>query len=64
MIAGELQADPAMLTLARGGAVDVHDNPIQANMGNDDGGGLRFLMAGKLPVQRLQQRRRQQYFDP
>mgnify|MGYP001327310748 CR=1 FL=1 len=48
MIAGELQADPAMLTPGAG-AVDVHDNLIQANMGNDDGGGLRFLMAGNFP---------------
>ena len=28
------------------GAVDVYNNLIQGNLGNDDGGGLRFLMAG------------------
>ncbi|MBW7886475.1 MAG: hypothetical protein H3C34_28375, partial [Caldilineaceae bacterium] len=45
MIAGELPADPA--TLSRGaGPVNVYSNLIQANLSNDDGGGLRFLMAG------------------
>jgi hypothetical protein len=29
--------------------VDVYGNLIQANLGNDDGGGLRFLMAGDFP---------------
>jgi hypothetical protein len=48
MIAGELQADPAVLTPGAG-AVDVYANLIQANLGNDDGGGLRFLMAGDFP---------------
>jgi hypothetical protein len=45
IIAGELQADPALLTPGAG-AVDVYANLIQANLANDDGGGLRFLMAG------------------
>ncbi len=46
MLAGELPANPA-LTLSPGtGRVDVYSNIVQANMSNDDGGGLRFLMAG------------------
>lgn len=45
IIAGELQPDPSMLTPGAG-PVDVFNNLIQANLGNDDGGGLRFLMAG------------------
>ncbi|MFW9894140.1 MAG: hypothetical protein ACFFFO_18190, partial [Candidatus Thorarchaeota archaeon] len=48
MIAGELSADPGILSLGAG-AVDVYANLIQANLGNDDGGGLRFLMAGNFP---------------
>lgn len=48
MIAGELPADPTLLTLGAG-AVDIHDNLIQGNLSNDDGGGLRFLMAGDFP---------------
>jgi hypothetical protein len=48
MIAGELPADPTLLTPGAG-AVDVHDNLLQANLSNDDGGGLRFLMAGNFP---------------
>ena len=45
MIAGELPADPAILSTGAG-PVDVYANLIQANLANDDGGGLRFLMAG------------------
>jgi PKD repeat protein len=45
MIAGELPPNPAILS-SGAGAVDVYANLIQANLGNDDGGGLRFLMAG------------------
>jgi uncharacterized protein (DUF779 family) len=45
MIAGELPADPTTLSPGAGD-VDVYNNLIQANLGNDDGGGLRFLMAG------------------
>jgi hypothetical protein len=48
MIAGELPADPAILSTGAG-AVDVYANLIQANLANDDGGGLRFLMAGNFP---------------
>jgi hypothetical protein len=48
MIAGELPADPVTLSTGAG-AVDVYANLIQANLGNDDGGGLRFLMAGDFP---------------
>ena len=29
--------------------MDVYANLIQANLANDDGGGLRFLMAGNFP---------------
>jgi uncharacterized repeat protein (TIGR01451 family) len=45
MIAGELPADPAVLTPGAG-PVNVYNNLIQANLANDDGGGLRFLMSG------------------
>ena len=44
-IAGELPADPNLLT-SGAGPVDVYANLIQDNLANDDGGGLRFLMAG------------------
>ena len=45
MIAGEL---PALTnTLSPGaGPVNIYNNLIQANLSNDDGGGIRFLMAG------------------
>jgi uncharacterized repeat protein (TIGR01451 family) len=32
------------------GAVDIYANLIQANIANDDGGGIRFLMAGNFPM--------------
>ncbi len=48
MIAGELPADPDLLT-SGAGPVDVYANLIQNNLANDDGGGLRFLMAGNFP---------------
>jgi len=32
------------------GAVNIYNNLIQANMAEDDGGGLRFLMAGNFPM--------------
>lgn len=48
MIAGELPADPSILTPGAG-PVDIYNNRIQSNLGNDDGGGLRFLMAGNFP---------------
>jgi len=44
MIAGELPANPGTLSPGAG-PVDIYNNLIQANLGNDDGGGLRFLMA-------------------
>ncbi len=45
MIAGTLPA--ATTSLSPGsGPVTISRNLIQANLGNDDGGGLRFLMAG------------------
>ncbi|NUQ84072.1 MAG: DUF11 domain-containing protein [Anaerolineales bacterium] len=45
IIAGELPTDPITLS-AGAGPVDVYANLIQNNLANDDGGGLRFLMAG------------------
>jgi hypothetical protein len=45
MIAGELPAVPGELSEGSG-PVDVFNNLIQSNLANDDGGGLRFLMAG------------------
>mgnify|MGYP005838713129 CR=1 FL=1 len=48
MIAGELPADPALLSPGSG-PVDIYANLIQANLANDDGGGIRFLMAGNYP---------------
>ncbi|MBI5069294.1 MAG: IPT/TIG domain-containing protein [Deltaproteobacteria bacterium] len=49
MIAGELPADPQALSPGSG-PVAIHENLIQANLANDDGGGLRFLMAGRAPM--------------
>jgi hypothetical protein len=49
MIAGELPADPSILSPGSG-AVSIHDNVIQHNLANDDGGGIRFLMAGNFPM--------------
>ena len=48
MIAGELPADPNTLSTGAG-AVNVFNNLLQNNLANDDGGGLRFLMAGSFP---------------
>jgi IPT/TIG domain-containing protein len=50
MIAGELPANPASQLSEGSGAVDVYNNLIQGNLANDDGGGLRFLMAGNDPI--------------
>ena len=45
MIAGQLPA--ANATLSPGaGAVTIDGNFVEANLSNDDGGGIRFLMAG------------------
>jgi uncharacterized repeat protein (TIGR01451 family) len=49
MIAGTLPANPALLSPGAG-AMDITGNLIQANLSNDDGGGLRFLMAGNYPM--------------
>lgn len=49
MIAGALPA--ATSTLSPGsGPVSIYNNLIQANLANDDGGGIRFLMAGNFPM--------------
>ena len=50
MIAGELPADPATLSPGSG-PVNIYNNLIQANLANDDGGGLRFLMSGNFPFE-------------
>jgi len=55
IIAGELATVPGALYGQPGGpqgsgAVEVYNNLIQANMAEDDGGGLRFLMAGNFPL--------------
>jgi len=55
MIAGALAANPnANYGTAGGpqgsGSVTISGNLIQANLSNDDGGGLRFLMAGNFPI--------------
>jgi len=54
-IAGELATVPGALYGQPGGpqgsgAVTIFNNLIQANMSEDDGGGLRFLMAGNFPM--------------
>jgi len=48
MIAGELSANPAVLSTGAG-PVQVYANLVQNNLANDDGGGLRFLQAGNFP---------------
>ncbi len=42
MVAGELPADPTGIT-AGSGPVSIDANEIQANLANDDGGGIRLL---------------------
>lgn len=49
MIAGTLPSDPNVVS-SGSGAVTITRNVIQANLSNDDGGGLRFLMAGTEPM--------------
>ena len=49
MIAGSLPGNPAALSQGSG-PVSIHENVIQSNLANDDGGGLRFLMAGNFPM--------------
>ncbi len=55
MIAGELATDATAAYGQPGGPqgsgpVDIYNNLVQANMAEDDGGGLRFLMAGNFPM--------------
>jgi len=55
IIAGELATVPGALYGQPGGPqgsgpVEIYNNLIQANMAEDDGGGLRFLMAGNFPM--------------
>jgi hypothetical protein len=48
-IGGEVPANP--LTLSPGtGPVDIYNNLIQGNLGNDDGGGIRLLMVNNYPI--------------
>ncbi len=49
MIAGALPANPDDLSTGSG-AVDIYANEIKGNLANDDGGGIRFLMAGNFPM--------------
>jgi uncharacterized repeat protein (TIGR01451 family) len=49
MISGTLPANTSQLSPGAG-PMDITGNLIQANLGNDDGGGLRFLMAGNFPM--------------
>ncbi len=49
MIAGALPANTTTLSPGSG-PVSIYNNLIEANMSNDDGGGLRFLMAGNFPM--------------
>jgi hypothetical protein len=55
IIAGELATAPGALYGQPGGPqgsgeVNIFNNLIQANMAEDDGGGLRFLMVGNFPM--------------
>ncbi len=43
-------ADRSVDPLARLGRRHIYENLIQANLANDDGGGIRFLMAGNFPM--------------
>lgn len=49
MVAGELPTDPTKPSTGSG-AVTIDANTIEANLANDDGGGLRFLQAGNFPI--------------
>jgi uncharacterized repeat protein (TIGR01451 family) len=49
MIAGTLPVNTTQLSPGSG-PMDITGNLIQANLSNDDGGGLRFLMAGNFPM--------------
>ncbi|WP_425954888.1 SdrD B-like domain-containing protein [Xylanimonas sp. McL0601] len=49
MVSGQLPATAGELSPGTG-PVDIYGNQIQANIANDDGGGVRFLMAGNFPM--------------
>jgi hypothetical protein len=49
MVAGELPADPNRPSPGSG-AVTIDANYVQANVANDDGGGIRMLQAGNFPI--------------
>jgi len=49
MIAGALPANTSSLSPGSG-PVTISGNLIQSNLSNDDGGGIRFLMAGNQPM--------------
>ncbi|WP_329045916.1 hypothetical protein OG738_30290 [Amycolatopsis sp. NBC_01488] len=49
MIAGELNANLNQPS-AGSGPVTVHENLVQDNLANDDGGGIRLLQAGTFPI--------------
>jgi len=49
MVAGELPRTPGALSPGAG-PVAIDSNLIQDNLANDDGGGVRFLMAGNFPM--------------
>jgi hypothetical protein len=49
MIAGELNANLNQPS-AGSGPVNIHENLIQDNLANDDGGGIRLLQAGNFPI--------------
>jgi hypothetical protein len=49
MIAGQLPPTPNGLSPGSG-PVTIDANVVQANLANDDGGGIRFLQAGNFPI--------------
>ncbi|GHJ53560.1 hypothetical protein Nm8I071_28670 [Nonomuraea sp. TT08I-71] len=49
MVAGELPPDPTKLSPGSG-AVEIDANVVEANLANDDGGGIRLLQAGNVPI--------------
>ena len=49
MVAGQLPSDPTQLSPGSG-AVTIDANIVEANLANDDGGGIRMLQAGNVPI--------------
>ncbi len=49
MVAGELAANLNDASTGSG-PMSIHENLVQDNLANDDGGGLRFLQAGNFPI--------------